>query len=173
MDEFENVTLDDITAASAAESHLIGADYSDMPELEPLNLDAITGLISTPDNMQTATDNLTGLLNQIEHTLIHVDSAQVNGHTHACSAGARHGRYNHIRSRNRKQPEIVNYGTIIYSSLPATQNPHVAKWLNKFTQVLETIYEHEPNLDEQSHDEVLSCVLEGLYEYSSSLQTKN
>ena len=165
MDEFENVTLDDITAASAAESLLIGADYSDMPELEPLNLDAISGLITTPENMQTAADNLTGLLNQIEHKLIHVDSARAYG----CSTGARHVRH----KTNRNRPEIVNYGTIIYSSLPATHNPHVAKWLNKFTQVLETIYEHEPNLDEQSHDDVLSCVLEGLYEYACSLQTNN
>jgi hypothetical protein len=171
MDEFENVTLDDITAAVVAESLLTGEDYSDMPELEPLNLDAITGLVSTPENMQTANDNLTGLLNKIEHTLIQVDSTPVNGRTYECSIGARHGRHNHNRNRNR--PEIVNYGTIIYSSLPATQNPHVAKWLNKFTQVLETIYEHEPNLDEQSQDDVLSGVLEGLYEYASSLQTNN
>jgi len=175
MDEFENITIDDITA-SHPESSQLGPtnnnDYIDLPDLEPFNLDTITELAVHPDDLQFARDNLSGLLNRLEHTIPSADTRQVPGNGHETNYQL--GSAYHRKSRYRKQsrPEIINYGTIIYSSLPATENPHVAKWLNKFTQVLETIYEHEPRLGEQSHDKVISGVLEGLYDYSAKIQNK-
>ena len=179
MDGFENITLDDITNAGmlvdgqVEESQLgpTNSDYSDLPELEPFNLDNLTGLVNQPDDLQFARDNLAGLLNRIEHTInigtLPSTKQPIESHEIPITCHRVRNRRKHMR------PEIVNYGTIIYSSLPATQNPHVAKWLTRFTQVLETIYEHETNLDEQSHDDMLSNVLDGLNDYSTKLQNRN
>jgi len=179
MDEFENISLDDITIDEAGYSYLEpspNGSYSDLPELEPLNLDTITELAVTPDDLQLARDNLSGLLNRLDHTIPSTDSMHIpaayNIPEVTCNMRPA---YNRAEGRIRKhtRPEIINYGTIIYSSQPATQNSHVAKWLNRFTQVLETIYEHEPDQfsGAQSHDDMLSGVLEELYDYSTKLPT--
>ncbi len=164
MDEFENISLDDVTEA---QSVIINDDYSDMPELESINLAAFDNFKATTDNMQLITDNLTGLLNQIDHTLKPVESNTRYTPNYnlerICST-----KYTNRRRNKRSHPEIVNYGTIIYSSLPATQNPHVAKWLNRFAQVLETIYENDTCNNDQLREETITEAISILDTYSRS-----
>lgn len=164
MDEFENISLDDVTET---QSVTINDEYSDMLELESINLASFDNFIATTDNMQLITDNLAGLLNQIDHTLKPVESN--TGFTpnynpeRICST-----KYANRRRNKTANPEIVNYRTIIYSSLPATQNPHVAKWLNRFSQVLETIYESNTCPDDQLREETIMNSLSILDTFSRS-----